>query len=127
MKRVRVSWPDFEAAFETDGVIRRADPAIHYLVGWTDDEAREFFWSKGWKASIVAGAPVRVIQHWESFEVHRDGKRKRFFFDTSAFRRGVSGKVDKETARQRALAFAGCGEDAIEIDPAEAGPPPWGE
>ena len=76
MKRVRVSWPDFEAAFETDGVVRRADPAIDYLVGWTDDEAREFVWSKGWKASIVAGAPIRVIQHWESFEVHRDGKRK---------------------------------------------------
>jgi hypothetical protein len=40
---VRIIAPDFAATFETaNGVVRRADPAIAYLVGWTDDEVREF-------------------------------------------------------------------------------------
>jgi hypothetical protein len=59
--------------------------------------------------------------------LQRDGKVKKCFFDTNAFRRSVSGRVDKDTARQQALAYAGCVEDAIEIDPNEAGPPPWTE
>jgi hypothetical protein len=126
MRRVKLVTPQFEAEFETDGVISRADPAIEYLVGWSDDDAREFFESKGWMATIVAG-PTRIILHWESYEVHRDGKRKMFFFDTNAFRRGVSGRVSKETARQEALAYSGLREDQIEIDPEQAGPPPWKE
>jgi hypothetical protein len=91
-------------------------------------------WSDGptmrcasWHAAIISGGPIRVIQHWESFEVLRDGKRKKFFFDTSAFRRGISGRMSKDEAKQQALAFAQCAEDRIEIDPDEAGPPPWAE
>ena len=67
------------------------------------------------------------IQHWESFEVLRDGKRNKFLFDTSAFRRGISGRMSKDEAKQQALAFAQCTEDRIEIDPDEAAPPPWAE
>jgi len=38
---VRIIAPDFVATFETaDGVVRRADSAVAYLVGWTDDEVR---------------------------------------------------------------------------------------
>jgi hypothetical protein len=124
---VRVVGPDFVAAFESDGVVRRAAPILKALVGMTDDEARAYIAAQGWQASIVAGAPTRVIQHWESFEVQRDGKVKKFFFDTNAFRRGVSGRPTKEAARQDALAFAGLTEDQIEIDPEHAGPPPWTE
>jgi bifunctional non-homologous end joining protein LigD len=44
---VRIIAPDFVATFETaDGVVRRADSAIAYLVGWTDGEVREFVYSK---------------------------------------------------------------------------------
>ena len=66
-----------------------------------------------------------MIQHWASFGVWRDGKRQFFYFDTNAFRRGVTKRVDKETARQQALALAGVSADAIEINPDQAGPPPW--
>jgi hypothetical protein len=101
--------------------------AIAYLVGWTDDEVREFVYSKSWHAAIISGGPIRVIQHWGSFEVLRDGKRKRFFFDTGAFRRGISGRMSKDEAKQQMLAVAQCAEDKIEIDPDEAEPPPWAE
>jgi hypothetical protein len=50
---VRVVAPHFVAAFETDGVVRRAAPILKKLVGMTDDEARAFIHSKGWKASII--------------------------------------------------------------------------
>jgi hypothetical protein len=74
---VRIIAPDFVATFETaDGVVRRADSAIAYLVGWTDDEVHELTYSKSWHAAIIFGGPIRVIQHWESFEVLRDGERK---------------------------------------------------
>jgi hypothetical protein len=33
--------------------------------------------------------------------------------------------MSKDEAKQQALAFAQCTEDRIEIDPNEAGPPPW--
>ncbi len=45
-------------------------------------------------AAIVAGGPTRVILHWESYEVQMDGKVKRVFFDTNAFRRGVNRRVE---------------------------------
>ena len=74
---MRIIAPDFVATFETaDGVVRRADSAIAYLVGWTDDEVRELAYSKSWHAAIIFGGPIRVIHHWESFEVLRDGERK---------------------------------------------------
>jgi hypothetical protein len=50
---VRVVAPHFVAGFETDGVVRRAAPILKKLVGMTDDEARAFIHSKGWKASII--------------------------------------------------------------------------
>src|ERR1700751_5761118 len=97
---VRIIAPDFVATFETAyGVVRRADSAIAYLVGWTDDKVREFVYSKSWRAAIISGGPIRVIQHWESFAVLRDGKRKKFLFDTSAFRRGISGRMSKDEAQ----------------------------
>ena len=68
-----------------------------------------------------------MIQHWQSHEVHRDGKRKQFFFEKNAFRRGVSGRMTKEAALQDALAFSGLTEEPIEVDPEQAGPPPWTE
>jgi hypothetical protein len=117
----------FVAAFESDGIVRRAAPIIKALVGMTEDEARAHIAAQGWQASIVAGGPTRVFQRWESFEVHRDGKIKRFMFDTNAFRRGISGRVDKETARRQALAFADLTEDRIEVHSKESGPPPWSE
>jgi hypothetical protein len=49
---VRIIAPDFAATFETaDGVVRRADPAIAYLFGWTDERVREFVYSKSWHAA----------------------------------------------------------------------------
>ena len=73
----------------------------------------------------MAGGPTRLILRWEFYEVQLDGKRTRFFFDTDAFRRGISGKVDKPIAMQQALAFSGLTEDQIEVDPEQPWPPPW--
>jgi hypothetical protein len=64
----------FVTGFETDGVVQRSAPILKDLVGMTDAEASEYIWSQGWKASIVADEP-KIIQHEESFEVQRDGKR----------------------------------------------------
>lgn len=50
---VRVVAPHFVAGFETDGIVRRAAPILKYLIGKTDDQARAYFRSKGWKASKV--------------------------------------------------------------------------
>lgn len=58
MTLVRVVAPHFVAGFETDGTVRRAAPIIKYLVGKTNDQARAYIQSKGWKASIV-GQPTR--------------------------------------------------------------------
>lgn len=54
MKLIRVVAPHFVAGFETDGIVRRVAPILKYLVGKTDDEARAYIASKGWKASQVA-------------------------------------------------------------------------
>jgi len=53
MRLIRVVAPHFVAGFETDGVVRRAAPILKYLVGKTDDQARAYIKSKGWKASLV--------------------------------------------------------------------------
>ena len=58
MTLVRAVAPHFVAGFETDGVVRRAAPIIKYLVGKTNDQARAYIASKGWKASIVSSAMV---------------------------------------------------------------------
>ena len=54
MKLVRIVAPHFVAGFETDGIIRRAAPIIHYMVDWPDDVARDYIAKKGWKASVIA-------------------------------------------------------------------------
>ena len=60
---------------------------------------------------------LRGATRWQANEV---------LFDTSAFRRDISGRTSKDEAKQRALAFAQCASDRIEID-ADEGPPPWAE
>lgn len=55
MRLVRVVAPHFVVAFETDGVVRRAAPILKYLVGKTDNAARDYIQSKGWKASVLQG------------------------------------------------------------------------
>lgn len=62
MKLVRVVAPHFVAGFETDGVVRRAAPILKYLVGKTDDQAREYIKSKGWKASVIGSGEVTRIE-----------------------------------------------------------------
>jgi hypothetical protein len=43
------------AGFETDGIVRRAAPILHkHLIGKTDEEARRYIKSRGWRASVVA-------------------------------------------------------------------------
>jgi hypothetical protein len=64
VKLVRVVAPHFVAGFETDGVVRRAAPIIKYLVGKTDDEAREYIKRKGWKASIILDSQSTVGVGW---------------------------------------------------------------
>lgn len=53
MNLVRVVAPHFVAAFETDGIVRRTAPILKRMFGWTDDRARKYIASKGWRASIV--------------------------------------------------------------------------
>jgi len=53
MKLIRVVAPHFVAGFESDGTIKRAAPIMSYMVGWSDDKAREYILSKGWKASVI--------------------------------------------------------------------------
>jgi hypothetical protein len=53
VKLVRVVAPHFVAAFETDGIVRRTAPILKRMLGWTDDRARKYIASKGWRASIV--------------------------------------------------------------------------
>jgi hypothetical protein len=55
VKLIRVVAKHFVAGFETDGTVRRAAPILKYLVGWSDDRARKYIASKGWKASIIEG------------------------------------------------------------------------
>jgi hypothetical protein len=50
---VRVVAPHFVAGFESDGTVRKAAPILKYMVGWTDDQAREYIAKKGWRASVV--------------------------------------------------------------------------
>lgn len=52
---VRIVAPHFVAGLETDGTVRRAAPIIAYMIGWTDDQVREYVARKKWKASIVGG------------------------------------------------------------------------
>lgn len=55
MRLVRVVAPHFVAGFETDGIVRRAAPILmRHLIGKTDEQARAYIASKGWRASVVA-------------------------------------------------------------------------
>ena len=53
MKLVRVVAPHFVAGFETDGIVRRTAPILKRMLGWSDDRARKYITSKGWRASVV--------------------------------------------------------------------------
>lgn len=54
MKLVRVVAPKrFVAAFETDGIVRRAAPILKRLVGKTDEVAREIIRREGWRAAVI--------------------------------------------------------------------------
>ena len=53
---VRVVAPHFVAGFETDGRVRRAAPILKYMIGWSDEQARNYMARKGWKASVIESA-----------------------------------------------------------------------
>ncbi len=71
---VRVVAPHFVAGFETDGIVRRAAPIIKYLVGKTDDEARTYIQSKGWKASVIPRIEPGTAE--ESGSSHQKGEAR---------------------------------------------------
>jgi hypothetical protein len=99
----RVTGPDFVAAFETDGVVRKAAPILSFMLGWSDDKVREHVAAKGWKASLVTAevGPPPIVQHEESFEVVKGGLRAFFYFDDIAGRRAISGcRARPRTAAQ---------------------------
>lgn len=54
MNLVRVVAPHFVAGFESDGTVRRAAPILKQMTGWSDERARQYIASKGWKATIIA-------------------------------------------------------------------------
>ena len=53
MRLIRVVAPHFVAGFITDGSVNHSAPILHYMVGWSDEKAREYIQKKGWKASVV--------------------------------------------------------------------------
>ena len=67
---VRIVAPHFVAGLETNGVVRRAAPILHYMVGWPDDRVRAYVKEQAWKTSVVADP--QIIQHEDSFEVRDD-------------------------------------------------------
>lgn len=104
MKLVRVVARNFVAAFETDGIVRRAAPILSKrFVGLTDKQARQIIDHFGWKASVIPDP--EIIQHEESFEVRWPGGRKFFYFDDNAGRRAISGRMTCAQALVAAQAF----------------------
>jgi hypothetical protein len=83
---VRIVAPHFVAGLETNGVVRRAAPIMHYMVGWPDDRVRAYVKEPAWKTSVVADP--QIIQHEDSFEVR----------DDNAGRRAVTGRMTREAA-----------------------------
>ena len=78
---VRVVGPDFVAAFETDGTkVRITAPILRkYIHGLSTDEARAIIAEEGWRAAVVKKQLTEpcIIQHRESFEVQKDGGRRK--------------------------------------------------
>jgi hypothetical protein len=80
MKLVRVVAPHFVAGFETDGIVRRAAPIIHYMLNWPDNKAREYIKRRGWHASICEVWPrpsndwgLTTDEWWQAFNrLNRD-------------------------------------------------------
>lgn len=60
---IRVVAPHFVAGFITDGIVRRAAPILKYLEGKTDEEARAYIASKGWKASDYSAMVNRCLDN----------------------------------------------------------------
>lgn len=103
---VQITGPDFVAGIETDGAtIRKADPTLKNMIGMTAAEARAHIRAKGWKASLVASSEPGIVQHDESFEVLKAGKRGYFYFDDVPGRRAINGRPTKSAALQRAQAY----------------------
>ena len=63
MNLIRVVAPHFVAAFESDGIVRRTAPILRYLMGKTDDQARAYIKSKGWRASVVPENNSEIVQN----------------------------------------------------------------
>lgn len=54
MRVVQVKADHFTAGFVTDGKrVTNAAPILKYLVGKTEEYARDYFKQKGWRASVV--------------------------------------------------------------------------
>lgn len=62
MKLVRVVAPHFVAGFDTDGTVREAAPILKYMIGWSDEKARNYIKRKGWTASIVTSAATKTTE-----------------------------------------------------------------
>ena len=62
---IRIVAPHFEAGLETGGVVRRAAPILHYMVGCPDDRVRAYVKEQGWKASVVAEPSIK--HHFADF------------------------------------------------------------
>ena len=70
MKLVRVVAPHFVAGFETDGIVRRTAPILKRMLGWSDDRARKYIASKGWRASIVPEQIAFTFERESNFGHH---------------------------------------------------------
>ncbi|BBZ93057.1 hypothetical protein BRDID11004_60450 [Bradyrhizobium diazoefficiens] len=103
---VQITGPDFTAGIEIDGAtVRKADPVLQDMMGMPVDTAREHIRATGWKASLSTSSAEGIVQHEESFEVLKDGKRGYFYFDCVAGRRAINGRSTKAAALQRAQAY----------------------
>lgn len=52
-KRGRIATADWKAEFVSDGVVRKCDDALTFILLWTDDEVRSYCQRKGWKLTRV--------------------------------------------------------------------------
>jgi hypothetical protein len=110
LQLVRITGPDFVAGVEVDErSVREAAPILKALIGMSIDQAREHIRAKGWTASIVTAQaePLSIVQHAESFEVRKDGKRAFFYFDEKEGRRAITNRSTKPKALERAQAYLG--------------------
>jgi len=58
---VRVHSKKFVATFESDGIIRAADPQLRFMIGWPDDKARAVVKKNRWRAVVVSDDAQPVL------------------------------------------------------------------